>query len=75
MRSSRNWKRCARRGTARPTPTEREGLEDRFQELDAQYRKTIADVLDEILPEAFATVREACRRLVGTHGVGHRVTT
>ena len=30
------------------------------------YKKAIAAVLDELLPEAFATVREACRRLVGT---------
>jgi preprotein translocase subunit SecA len=56
--------RAARHGSA--DATEREGLEDRFQELDARYRKTIADVLDEILPEAFAHGAEACRRLVGT---------
>ncbi len=76
MRSSWNWKqvRAARHGSA--DATEREGLEDRFQELDARYRKTIADVLDEILPEAFATVREACRRLVGTtvSVTGHDLT-
>ena len=29
-------------------------------------RQATADVLDEILPEAFATVREAARRLVGS---------
>jgi preprotein translocase subunit SecA len=34
--------------------------------LDAELREAIADTLDEILPEAFATVREAARRLVGT---------
>jgi preprotein translocase subunit SecA len=34
--------------------------------VEGQLRDTIADVLDEILPEAFATVREAARRLVGT---------
>ena len=34
--------------------------------LEAELRAAIADVLDEILPEAFATVREACRRLLGT---------
>ena len=62
--------------TAGPMPTEREGLEDRFQELEARYRKTIAAVLDELLPEAFATVREACRRLVGTtvSVTGHDLT-
>src|SRR5215211_2482938 len=34
--------------------------------VEGELRRTIADTLDEILPEAFATVREACRRLVGT---------
>jgi preprotein translocase subunit SecA len=34
--------------------------------LEAKLRDTIRDVLDELLPEAFATVREAARRLVGT---------
>jgi preprotein translocase subunit SecA len=34
--------------------------------VEGELRTTIAEVLDEILPEAFATVREACRRLVGT---------
>ncbi|MBC7789583.1 MAG: preprotein translocase subunit SecA [Anaerolineae bacterium] len=34
--------------------------------LEKQLRETVAEVLDEILPEAFATVREACRRLMGT---------
>ncbi|MCC6244144.1 MAG: preprotein translocase subunit SecA [Gemmatimonadaceae bacterium] len=33
---------------------------------DAELRSTIAAFLDEILPEAFATVREACRRLTGS---------
>jgi preprotein translocase subunit SecA len=54
---------------------ERDRLEDRFQQLEQQYRKAIAAVLDELLPEAFATVREACRRLVGTTVVvtGHEL--
>ena len=47
-------------------PAERDALEDRVQQLDREYRKAIAQVLDDLLPEAFATVREACRRLVGT---------
>ncbi|MBA3557099.1 MAG: preprotein translocase subunit SecA [Gemmatimonadaceae bacterium] len=34
--------------------------------LEKELRETIAEVLDEVLPEAFATVREACRRLMGT---------
>ncbi len=47
-------------------PTERDGLEDQAEELTARYKKALAAVLDELLPEAFATVREACRRLLGT---------
>jgi preprotein translocase subunit SecA len=34
--------------------------------VDADLRKATAEILEELLPEAFATVREACRRLVGT---------
>jgi preprotein translocase subunit SecA len=34
--------------------------------VEGELRDVTAEVLDEILPEAFATVREAARRLVGT---------
>ncbi|HJR66697.1 MAG TPA: preprotein translocase subunit SecA [Gemmatimonadaceae bacterium] len=34
--------------------------------LERELREHIADTLEEILPEVFATVREACRRLLGT---------
>ena len=34
--------------------------------VEGELRRTIADTLDEILPEAFATIRESARRLVGT---------
>ena len=37
--------------------------------LEREYREAIGSVLHEILPEAFATVREAARRLVGTTAV------
>jgi preprotein translocase subunit SecA len=47
-------------------PHERDRLETRFQELEANYRKALARELDALLPEAFATVREAARRLLGT---------
>jgi preprotein translocase subunit SecA len=33
---------------------------------EGELRTAIAEVLDELLPEAFATVREACRRLKGS---------
>ena len=47
-------------------PTERDELEDEAEDLTTRYKKALAAVLDELLPEAFATVREACRRLLGT---------
>ena len=34
--------------------------------VEGKLRETIAETLDEILPEAFATVRAATRRLMGT---------
>jgi preprotein translocase subunit SecA len=34
--------------------------------VEGELRRATAAVLEEILPEAFATVREACRRLLGT---------
>src|SRR3569832_892207 len=53
-------------------PAERDRVDNELSGADgrggveAKLRETIAEVLDEILPEAFATVREAARRLVGT---------
>src|SRR5690348_13619344 len=50
----------------------REALDNELSGVDgrggaeAELRKAIANVLDELLPEAFATVREAARRLVGS---------
>src|SRR5687767_13365653 len=34
--------------------------------LEGELRELTADTLEELLPEVFATVREACRRLLGT---------
>ena len=47
-------------------PVERDRLEGRYQELEVQYKRELKAALDDLLPEAYATVREACRRLVGT---------
>jgi preprotein translocase subunit SecA len=47
-------------------PQERDRLETRFHELEANYKKALGEELDALLPEAFATVREAARRLIGT---------
>lgn len=37
-----------------------------MHQLEEQLKEEIEAALNEILPEAFATVREACRRLLGT---------
>src|SRR5688500_14155015 len=44
--------------------------------VEGELRDTIAETLDEILPEAFATVRAATRRLLGTTLIvtGHEMT-
>ncbi|HEX2777871.1 MAG TPA: hypothetical protein VHM30_00115, partial [Gemmatimonadaceae bacterium] len=53
-------------------PAERERIDNELSGqdgrggLEGELREKTAEVLDEILPEAFATVREAARRLVGT---------
>ncbi len=47
-------------------PDEREQLEQAFQDQEQLYRKALTEALDALLPEAFATVREACRRLLDT---------
>ena len=47
-------------------PVEREGLEDELHKAEQAWTREVAAVLDELLPEAFATVREACRRLEGS---------
>ena len=62
----RNRKRVA------ADPAEREAIDNELSGVDgrggveAELRTAIAEVLDELLPEAFATVREAARRLLGT---------
>jgi preprotein translocase subunit SecA len=49
-----------------PDPEERDRLEDQIHKLETRYKEGLAAGLDDLLPEAFATVREACRRLIGT---------
>ena len=53
-------------------PGEREELNDRHQALDEEIHSVEEEALGEIQAEAFAVVKEACRRLVGRswEGVG-----
>jgi preprotein translocase subunit SecA len=57
-------------------PVERDQLEQGFHQLETRWKKELAAGLDELLPEAYATVREACRRLLGTTVTvtGHELT-
>ncbi len=54
---------------------ERKGIYKRLDELEEERDNLIADILDEIQAEAFAVVKEACRRLVGQgwEVTGHKV--
>ncbi len=53
-------------------PAARDAIDNELSGVDGrggveqELRKATAEVLDELLPEAFATVREAARRLLGT---------
>jgi preprotein translocase subunit SecA len=47
-------------------PVERDRLEQLFHQKEQDHKKAVGVVLDDLLPEVFATVREACRRLLGT---------
>jgi preprotein translocase subunit SecA len=47
-------------------PSRRADLTEGIAGTEGKLRDETRAVLDEILPEAFATVREACRRLLGT---------
>src|SRR5690606_21907260 len=46
--------------------SERESISLRMSEVEKRLNEELEDVLDEILEEAFATVKEAARRLLGT---------
>jgi len=56
-------------------PQKREELFNDIESLEQQEYEIIQETLDEILPEAFAVVKETCRRLVGQEWdvVGHKI--
>jgi preprotein translocase subunit SecA len=59
-----------------PDAEERLRLADQLTKAEQALMKAMRRTLDELLPEAFATVREACRRLLGSRVVvtGHELT-
>src|ERR1700716_3077347 len=56
-----------------PDPEERANLSDQLRKAEQAFVAELQRTLDDLLPEAFATVREAARRLLGTDVVvtGH----
>ena len=66
-------RRAAKHGCA--DPVERDRLDAEIHRLEERLKKALAAALEELLPEAFATVREACQRLAGTKVVvtGHEL--
>jgi len=42
-----------------------EAIRDQIKDLEQEKKEKTADILDEILPEVFAVIKETCRRLVG----------
>ena len=48
------------------THDQRLEIYDELGELDKQLYETIEETLEELLPQAFAVVKDTCRRLVGT---------
>jgi preprotein translocase subunit SecA len=54
---------------------EHKGIYGRLEELEEERDNLVYDILDEILPEAFAVAKEACRRLVGQSWdiTGHKI--
>ncbi|HZD03829.1 MAG TPA: hypothetical protein VE173_02895, partial [Longimicrobiales bacterium] len=47
-------------------PDHRQRLTEEIAGLQEDLLETMEDTLDELLPEAFAVVKEACRRLLGS---------
>ena len=47
-------------------PVRRQELQEALADLDERLVEDTAGVLEELLPQVFATVKETCRRLVGT---------
>ena len=56
--------------------SKRADLSERLSQAESELTEATNAVLDELLPEAFATVREATRRLLGSEieVTGHKMT-
>lgn len=48
-------------------PDQRMALYNQIEKLEKEEHETVKEMLDEILPEAFAVIKDTCRRLVGQY--------
>jgi preprotein translocase subunit SecA len=55
---------------------DRQSIYDELEKLEEDLDQKYEDILDEILPEAFAVVKDTCRRLVGKswEAAGNKIT-
>ncbi len=44
---------------------ERDALYDEYDELEEEWQEVVEDILWDLLPEAFAVMKETCRRMLG----------
>jgi len=56
-------------------PSERRDIHEQLSALNAERKEKTQEFLDQLLPEAFAVVKDACRRLMGsqTDVSGHKM--
>ena len=47
------------------TLEERRELSDHLEELEEEWLEILEELFDEIMPEAFAVLKDTCRRFVG----------
>lgn len=53
---------------------DRQDLFEELDELEEEWLEVVEDTLDEILPEAFAVIKEVCRRMTERGGLRVRAT-
>ena len=55
---------------------DRQSIYDELEKLEDELEQKYEDILDEILPEAFAVVKDTCRRLLGKswEAAGNKIT-
>jgi len=57
-------------------PEDKHGIYDEIEELENQLTERYEEILDNLLPEAFAVIKDTCRRLLGKSwdAAGNKIT-